>query len=295
LFNNDFLGCTEDTICTYNFTNNVSDINTNDLYLWTFANLSQNSSLTNYTFNTTTGVLTVSVTDDTEDNGIQIIPIAGMQRLVPVNVIIIDYDGYADIKNVNVILTGNGLSQEYNLSMLSVISNTSAEYSGNIGFNYYDKPGEYTVSVYATDSSSVTTSSYITVNYQELAAIAVDTSGLEIKNATKGSIVTIDGDNDFSSLDKPTIKNIGNAVLDLGIIGDELKSENGETGIPNITFSFDNSFNGEYSSEMTKDLTVLSIGLETDKLQGLGLRVEIPDKISKGNYESKITVVGVGR
>src|SRR3989338_8100606 len=69
-FNNDYLICAEDTLCNYNFTSNVTEIDTNDVL--TFSNLTQNTSLTNFTFSSSTGLLQINVTANSDTGEKQI-------------------------------------------------------------------------------------------------------------------------------------------------------------------------------------------------------------------------------
>lgn len=60
--NIDRFPCTEDTLCTYNFTQNVTEIDLNDVL--TFNHSSTNTTLTNFTVNLSTGILQVNITLD---------------------------------------------------------------------------------------------------------------------------------------------------------------------------------------------------------------------------------------
>jgi hypothetical protein len=60
--NNDYWQCTEDTLCIYNFSNNLTDIDLNDVL--TYINLSANTTLNNFTLNITTGILEINATND---------------------------------------------------------------------------------------------------------------------------------------------------------------------------------------------------------------------------------------
>ncbi len=62
-FNNDYLRCIEDELCSYNFSANVSDPDINDVLLFTHI-IGPNSTLTNFTLNESTGILAVFVTND---------------------------------------------------------------------------------------------------------------------------------------------------------------------------------------------------------------------------------------
>ena len=58
----DTLSCNEDTVCSYNFSGNVSEDDANDVL--TYLNLSENTTLTNFTLNSTTGILEINVTNN---------------------------------------------------------------------------------------------------------------------------------------------------------------------------------------------------------------------------------------
>ncbi len=59
----DTLLCNEDTICSYNFSANVSEDDLNDILFFNYT-ASSNTTLANFTLNTSTGILTVNVTNN---------------------------------------------------------------------------------------------------------------------------------------------------------------------------------------------------------------------------------------
>ncbi|MDO8460662.1 MAG: hypothetical protein Q7S74_06120 [Nanoarchaeota archaeon] len=63
LFNNDYFNCNEDTPCTYNFSANVTEPDVNDILAFNYSSAS-NTTLTNFTFNSLTGVLAINVTNE---------------------------------------------------------------------------------------------------------------------------------------------------------------------------------------------------------------------------------------
>jgi hypothetical protein len=68
--NNDYWSCTEDTLCIYNFSNNVTDIDLNDVL--TYTNLSANTTLNNFTINISTGILEINATNDGDSGTAQV-------------------------------------------------------------------------------------------------------------------------------------------------------------------------------------------------------------------------------
>ncbi len=56
----DTLQCTEDTLCSYNFSANVTDPDVNDVLIYTYDEA--NTTLTNFTLNSSTGILKINIT-----------------------------------------------------------------------------------------------------------------------------------------------------------------------------------------------------------------------------------------
>jgi hypothetical protein len=65
----DVLACTEDTFCTYNFSSNVTEVDVNDNLTYS---VGDNTTLTNYTLNETSGLLEINVTIDGDSGSTQI-------------------------------------------------------------------------------------------------------------------------------------------------------------------------------------------------------------------------------
>lgn len=59
----DTLQCTEDTLCQYNFTSNVSEDDLNDILTFNYTSTS-NTTLTNFTLDSSTGILNINITHD---------------------------------------------------------------------------------------------------------------------------------------------------------------------------------------------------------------------------------------
>lgn len=59
--NDDYFQCTEDSLCSYNFSANVTDPDSNDVLNFNYSGIT-NTTLTNFTLNSSTGVLTINIT-----------------------------------------------------------------------------------------------------------------------------------------------------------------------------------------------------------------------------------------
>ncbi len=69
-YNNDYLNCYEDSLCTYNFSTNVTEIDINDILTYDY--IAANTTLVNFTFSTSTSNLTINVTLDANTGNKQI-------------------------------------------------------------------------------------------------------------------------------------------------------------------------------------------------------------------------------
>ena len=61
----DYWQCTEDALCIYNATSNVTEPDTNDVLTFNYSS-SSNTTLTNFTLNSSTGILEINITTDTD-------------------------------------------------------------------------------------------------------------------------------------------------------------------------------------------------------------------------------------
>jgi len=159
---------------------------------------------------------------------------------------------------------------------------------------FYDRPGAYNMTIIADDGSTNATRS-IEFEYLGMTAISIDTSSLYFTGARVGATTEITGDYALSTADKPTIRNIGNTQIDLGIYGTDLIDGVKNIGISNMKYSFDNDFTSDLAGTLSKTLQTKSIGLENseDSIVTLGFQLFIPPATQNGNYTGNITIVAV--
>ena len=60
----DWWQCAEDVLCTYNFSSNVTEIDANDIL--TFGNTTENTTLTDFTLDSSTGILSINITNSSK-------------------------------------------------------------------------------------------------------------------------------------------------------------------------------------------------------------------------------------
>ena len=221
--------------------------------------------------------------DDLDQEGYQIIPSPGQTKIIPLNVLVIDNDGGEDIDYVEAIISGNGFVQN---SILGKVSNDTEQalFSGNITMDYYLNPGDYNVQVSAFDKNNEFIEQNINYEYLSLVAFDIDVEQL-IFDAKNKQEIEISGDNEFGTLDKPTIKNLGNTNISLGVYSENL-------AISDNKLQF--SLNGEYynvSSEIIPTLDVLSNGL--NQTLSLGFKLVVEKYLKPDAYLANLNIVGV--
>jgi len=235
--------------------------------------------------------------ENDEDNttaGIQVTPIPEGTKNMAITTNISDTDGINSIVQVIAIINGPDSDRTVTLTKTEDISNTTARYDGTIEMQFYDRPGAYNMTIIADDGSTNATRS-IEFEYLGMTAISIDTSSLYFTGARVGATTEITGDYALSTADKPTIRNIGNTQIDLGIYGTDLIDGVKNIGISNMKYSFDNDFTSDLAGTLSKTLQTKSIGLENseDSIVTLGFQLFIPPATQNGNYTGNITIVAV--
>ncbi|MFH1063593.1 MAG: hypothetical protein V1729_00770 [Candidatus Woesearchaeota archaeon] len=241
--------------------------------------------------------LIITGDEDNSTSGIQILPVPEGQKSVPITVQVSDPDGTASISSVTAKITGPAGPSIHNtiiFTKIQDINSTTAEYAATIMMEFYDSPGEYNITITAQDQSSNTTSS-AAIEYLSMAAIAVDVSALKFEGASLGGTTQITGDFALSTADAPTVRNVGNTHLDIGIYGTDLVDGTNSIGIGNIRYTFDNDFGSSLAGAISKTIQTKAIGLanEQDSVVSLGFQLFVPMTTSEGNYTGNITVVAV--
>lgn len=230
-----------------------------------------------------------------EDNmtaGVQIVPVPGGTKGVIMSAEVSDADGTEP--SVTAIVIGPDGQKNVTLSKIADISNNTWLFNGTIPMMFYDSPGSYNVTVTASDSSDDTTFS-TGFEYLGMAAVSLDATSLQFTGASLGGTAEITGDFALSTADSPTVQNIGNIQLDLGLYGTDLVDGAKNISIDNLKYSFDNDFGSGLAGTVGKSLTVQSLGLANaaDSVISLGFQLFVPQTTQNGNYTGSVTVVAV--
>ena len=210
----------------------------------------------------------IQIDENPETELIEILPEPGKTKFIPLEV-------NASATEIKAILN----NREYNAT-----NNTF-----NLEMEYFQEPGTYEILITATRYNETTTET-ITFEYLPLIAIDIDTTNLDF-NASN----TILGDKQTATTDQPTIANLGNTEINLGIYGTDLTSDNNKIDANNVKYTFDNNFESDLAGTLSKDLTVVPTEFNTNQTQELGLKIEIPPQTPIGEYIGSLSVVGVAK
>jgi len=229
--------------------------------------------------------------DELDEPGIQYFPNPGGIKEVLMDVEVSDDNGHVDISEVRGIVN----DQAFTLAKTQELTSNNALYSGSFLLDYFDESGNYTVTITAMDLSNITTQSSAQFSYMEIAAIELDTSALSFTSSA-GSSFEILGDIDMATVESPTLKNIGNSVIDIGISGTDYLSNDEVISSSSMTFTFlDNVFSGSLAGTIGHEPEIIDVNVPygMEGFRELGLRLDAPLDSLPGTYIGSIYLFGI--
>lgn len=239
----------------------------NSSYEETQEEISENNLLLNLSVgNSIPKIVDVFVDDDLNEEGIQIIPNVNSKRKINFQVLINDSDGEEDFDRMEVKFN----EEDY-------LFNSS---KGGVYLESYEEAKSYFLEVFVYDKSNSSANVSFEIEYQEMVALILDSSSLNLD----GENPFVEGDLDMNTLDKPSIKNGGNVVLDIGVLGTSLES----LPIQSMMFSTNN-----ISNVVDSNLNIVNLGLEINSISDFGLEMVLNKEAQKGDYYGEISVIGI--
>lgn len=225
--------------------------------------------------------------EDATTDGTQIFPVPKINKSIFISVQVSDTDS-SEISSVVAELN----SRTYFLNK-TTINSTTAQFYGYVEIPFYASAGNYTIKIAATDNANLNSSAALMFEYLSLIGIEIDSSSI-IFNAMPGKTSELIGDSN-SLTPNLSVRNIGNAVLDMKIFGTDLASGNGIINASSIKYTFSNDYNSilggtlHYSEEL-KD-TNLMAGQKS--MIPLSLKLSVPQITAPGNYTGSISLIAV--
>jgi len=222
---------------------------------------------------------------------LQVFPFPGMQRIINFSFVVQDLNGIEDLNNITLFVRG---PRNYS-KVLFVSSEDSLVYKESFSLAYYDEPGTYTIFATIFDQGGLSTSQNLSFEYLPMTALFLDTTTLSFGNVSLGKETVLLGDDLLDTTDAPTLRNIGNTNISLFLSGTDLKKDNKTIGVSNLTYAFENDFEGDYSGVLSLQFQRLAFSFVSgaDSSLALGFKLFVPKTAANGEYVGTVKIVAV--
>ncbi|MEA3378653.1 MAG: lamin tail domain-containing protein [Nanoarchaeota archaeon] len=210
----------------------------------------------------------IFLTDDCEDEGIQIMPEIDKNKTVYVSLEVSDDNGISDIKETGVRING----REY-LLLFSSEKNQSLVFNGSFEMAATDLAGDYNLEFFARDNASET-SENLGFTYLGILSSVILTKNLNLAELVPGGI---------SEEKIVEIKNTGNIEIDTIITGFDLEAEGQIIPKENIEV-----FNLDWMS-LAQPQT-LDTNAQPNEITNLRFRMKVPQFLKANTFKGKIKV-----
>ncbi len=209
-------------------------------------------------------IVSWNMTDESSEDGIQVMPEYNSDKLVEVEVYVEDSDGVSDI--VSVEIEGKG-----NLSFVRNETEDIALYKGTFTMGNLDESGMYTLNLIASDCCDYVNES-LEFEYLGMIATELNVSAFE-ESIGRGEAV----EKNIGVLNK------GNVIVDLEVYGEDLTSENGIIGKENIEV-YENGWN------TLEEKILLDKNLLPNNEAEILLRMSVPIDARVGKYQGRVVI-----
>lgn len=223
-----------------------------------------------YLLNNMPEILTINLTDDLDQEGIQILPAISGEKKVFLEVAVNDTDGFEDLEQVSFLLW----NQSTNMSFKKNLSASVVLYEANFTFTKELPAGEYNIEVQVSDGENQTKKN-VSLTYEGILSTQLNVSRFEMEMHG--------GD---AALRSVQILNSGNIPIDTEISAEDLFSA-GET----IEKS---------SIEVFQDVWIplanplfLDLNVAPQKTQEIQLRIQTPQAAKSGIYKGRIFITSM--
>ena len=216
-------------------------------------------------------VLSTEIGDDQpEEQGIQVFPIPGTTRPIPIQVTV----------NSTQNLTVFGRFMEHQVTFAQTGDH---EYSTIIPLSATISPGTYPIILTATSDLDTV------VWTEEIEILGVVAFSLSDPVLDFGNITDI-----HSSRKEISITNLGNVALDLGVDGTEFVSSDNSLEAQQLMVHYHGLDSPEQSVAVTSLPQVLDTDLLPNSTTTLGLSLNIPSGTTSGQYKGVLSILGIG-
>lgn len=210
--------------------------------------------------------------------GVQINLIPGNVSELNLSIIVSDEDGVDTLGNMTVIM-GNISMQ---IGNKTILSQTSAVYSGRLQIPYYFRAGNVTLRVLVEDDSQQQVFSEKQLTIGSLTGFSLNSSRINFVRQGNSS----------NQSAKIKISNSGNTVLDFRIAGSDLTGKNKTVSVSTMSYSFLQTNQTLVQNNMSFDSRSMDLRLNPGEAKDISVNFFTQERISAGNYSGTLYFSG---
>ena len=166
-----------------------------------------------------------------------------------------------------------------------LIANQTSDGYWDDGYGEYDEVTSEGIWAIATDISKQNR-----FKYNSYIALDVDANVINFGSIQAGIPSTVLGDDDFSTIGKPTVKNVGNVVIDADISGTDMIGPSQTIPVGNIEDQFDAY--GWFALSIGSR-TETNLDLAPGDTESLDFKLTPPIPLATGSYLGSVTIIAV--
>lgn len=229
--------------------------------------------------------------DDPLLPGVQVMPFPGQNASVNITATVTDLNEQTTITVVKGSLQPFG--RTFVLSKTTALNKTTAQFQGITHLQFFEESLNYSITVNATDDANASSAATLPFQYGLITAIELETTTLNFGALSVGSVASIIGDALFGTTSKPTVRNIGNTKLNLGLKSSGLSSASVSIPSNSIKYSFDGSFSSNVSGMLSTVLSMkpTNVGPGSASYAPLSLELTVPSGTKKGLFSGQLMLV----
>ncbi|MBI4738527.1 lamin tail domain-containing protein [Candidatus Woesearchaeota archaeon] len=230
----------------------------------------------------------VAPDEDLLASGVQILPFPGQNATVNVTAVVTDLNQHTTIASVKGLLQPFG--RVFYLNKTGFINATTALFQGTSYLQFFEASQNYSIVLDATDDTNASVAAAAPFQYSSVTAIELETAALNFGFLSAGAATFLLGDALFGTVSQPTVRNIGNSKIDLGIKGSALASGGASIPVSSIKYTFDASFSSNVSGTLSTSMSMKPAGMAPGAASyvPLSLELTVPAGTKSGLFNGQL-------
>ena len=171
--------------------------------------------------------------------------------------------------------------------------NETCMFTSTVTRDYSDDPAEYPVSFEVSAEGELLNTTSTSYQYLGMAAFSIDADVLDFGDLHTGEDLSIHGDLDEATHDRPTIRNTGNVPLDIGVMGSRISSSGSSMNASVLSYHIDDGTH-TYAGAFSHGLANVGMSLERRALAALSLTLAVPADAKGGDFAGDLAFLARG-